>query len=135
MSIELRSDFWLLAPGHWFLVTGCSIRDAGSSIFDIKINKQRASKDLARTFNQMLDRIQALITEVLEMTDNIAHDLKSPKSCYARVDIPSFQRMVVNLLDNAFKYTPSGGAITIVLKNNETTVDIFIQDNGIGIAQ
>ena len=33
---------------------------------------------LATTFNQMLGRIQALVTEIKEMTDNIAHDLKSP---------------------------------------------------------
>jgi len=33
---------------------------------------------LAATFNQMLGRIQALITEIKEMSDNIAHDLKSP---------------------------------------------------------
>ena len=33
---------------------------------------------LAATFNQMLGRIQALVTEIREMTDNIAHDLKSP---------------------------------------------------------
>ncbi len=33
---------------------------------------------LAQTFNQMLDRIEKLITGIKEMGDNIAHDLKSP---------------------------------------------------------
>lgn len=33
---------------------------------------------LAMTFNQMLDRIQTLVTEIRQMGDNIAHDLKSP---------------------------------------------------------
>ncbi len=33
---------------------------------------------LSRTFNEMLDRIQALVREIKEMSDNIAHDLKSP---------------------------------------------------------
>jgi heavy metal sensor kinase len=33
---------------------------------------------LAITFNQMLDRIQTLVTGIREMSDNIAHDLKSP---------------------------------------------------------
>jgi heavy metal sensor kinase len=33
---------------------------------------------LATTFNDMLDRIQTLVTETKEMTENIAHDLRSP---------------------------------------------------------
>jgi heavy metal sensor kinase len=33
---------------------------------------------LAITFNQMLDRIQTLVKGIREMSDNIAHDLKSP---------------------------------------------------------
>jgi heavy metal sensor kinase len=33
---------------------------------------------LASTFNQMLDRIQNLVMGIKEMSDNIAHDLKSP---------------------------------------------------------
>jgi heavy metal sensor kinase len=33
---------------------------------------------LASTFNQMLDRIERLVNGIKEMSDNIAHDLKSP---------------------------------------------------------
>lgn len=33
---------------------------------------------LATTFNQMLDRIQRLVASIKEMSDNIAHDLRSP---------------------------------------------------------
>lgn len=34
--------------------------------------------ELAATFNQMLDRIEELVKSIREMSDNIAHDLKSP---------------------------------------------------------
>ena len=42
--------------------------------------KNRADEidQLALTFNQMLDRIENLVTGIKEMSDNIAHDLKSP---------------------------------------------------------
>jgi heavy metal sensor kinase len=33
---------------------------------------------LATTFNDMLDRIRTLVTEMKQMTENIAHDLRSP---------------------------------------------------------
>jgi signal transduction histidine kinase len=33
---------------------------------------------LAQSFNRMVDRIQDLVTDIKEMSDNIAHDLKSP---------------------------------------------------------
>lgn len=35
-------------------------------------------RQLAKTFNHMVDRIQKLVREMREMSDNIAHDLKSP---------------------------------------------------------
>jgi len=42
--------------------------------------KKRADEidQLALTFNQMLDRIEILVNGIKEMSDNIAHDLKSP---------------------------------------------------------
>jgi heavy metal sensor kinase len=42
--------------------------------------KKRADEidQLALTFNRMLDRIEKLVTGIKEMSDNIAHDLKSP---------------------------------------------------------
>ena len=41
-------------------------------------SKRDEIDQLALTFNQMLDRIQALVSDIHEMSDNIAHDLKSP---------------------------------------------------------
>ena len=35
-------------------------------------------EDLTKSFNSMLDRIESLINEQREITDNIAHDLRSP---------------------------------------------------------
>lgn len=48
---------------------------------------------------------------------------------------PSQMRQVIeNLLDNAFKYTPPGGKISIQAKVEQNQVIIQVQDNGIGIS-
>jgi heavy metal sensor kinase len=178
---------------------------------------------LALTFNQMLDRIQALLKEIKEMSDNIAHDLRSPiarirgvaevtltsgkavneyESMAASIieecdrlldmintmlmisktelgvnsfsakdvdlaavvreayelfeptaedkrvafscevqdgihvagDTPMLQRMFSNLLDNAIKYTQSGGMVHIVASESQGQVVVAVQDTGTGIS-
>jgi heavy metal sensor kinase len=188
--------------------------------------KKRADEidQLALTFNRMLDRIEKLVTGIKEMSDNIAHDLKSPitrirgiaevsmtsdsslqeyesmaagtiEECdrlldlintmliisrteagvnqrdYQKLDIirlvtdacdifqaPAeekglamecdcpgpisingdirlIQRMVANLLDNAIKYTPAEGKISVtVLSDGDHTVEIVVKDSGPGIS-
>jgi signal transduction histidine kinase len=45
------------------------------------------------------------------------------------------QRTLSNLLDNAIKYTPSGGKIDVALMQNSSgTVLISVSDTGIGIS-
>ena len=178
---------------------------------------------LALTFNQMLDRIQSLLTEIKEMTDHLAHDLRSPltrirghaeitlttakslieyenmaantieecdrlldmintmllisktesgvdtfsfeetnltalvqeacelfsptaedKAVTLRCDVPErsllagdarmIQRMLSNLLDNAIKYTPSGGSVTVSLEEKGEHLLISVTDTGVGIS-
>jgi heavy metal sensor kinase len=43
------------------------------------------------------------------------------------------QRMILNLLDNAVKYTPAGGAVSIELTASSGDALIRVRDNGIGI--
>jgi signal transduction histidine kinase len=44
------------------------------------------------------------------------------------------QRMVANLLDNAIRYTPAGGAIEAQLRCGGGTATLAVRDSGIGIA-
>jgi PAS domain S-box-containing protein len=49
-------------------------------------------------------------------------------------DPARLQQVIWNLLSNAVKFTPKGGAIDVHLKQDESSAEIVIRDNGIGIA-
>jgi len=44
------------------------------------------------------------------------------------------RQVVLNLLSNAVKFTPDGGQVTLVVQRAEATVEIAVNDTGIGIA-
>jgi heavy metal sensor kinase len=82
--------FLLAAIVGWFMarraltgvekVTQTARRISNGSLQErVPVEKREDEIDqLAITFNHMLDRIQTLVTGIKEMSDNIAHDLKSP---------------------------------------------------------
>ena len=43
------------------------------------------------------------------------------------------RRMILNLLDNAVKYTPAGGEISLALVRQNGNAEIVVRDNGVGI--
>ena len=45
------------------------------------------------------------------------------------------EEALCNLLDNAVKYTPSGGAVTVTVKNYEMFSAICVTDTGVGIPE
>lgn len=45
------------------------------------------------------------------------------------------KRMILNLLDNAVKYTPSGGEISLALARQNGHAEIVVRDTGIGIPE
>lgn len=50
-------------------------------------------------------------------------------------DQESMSQVWINLIHNSIKFTPSGGTITIQLKEHETVVEVLIRDSGIGISE
>jgi signal transduction histidine kinase/AraC-like DNA-binding protein len=51
------------------------------------------------------------------------------------VDLNNFDKVLVNILSNAFKFTPENGEITIKLKKLENDFEITISDTGSGIEE
>jgi signal transduction histidine kinase len=64
----------------------------------------------------------------IQLTSNFGEDLPS-----AYGDIGLIQRVLENLIDNAIRYTKSGGSITIALANNKDNIAVKIIDTGCGI--
>ena len=51
------------------------------------------------------------------------------------VDADKVEKIVFNLLSNAFKYTQPGKTITVFVHENEDSVTVGVQDQGIGIPE
>jgi len=70
---------------------------------------------------------------------NIAFKIIAPDSYYCHYDRDILEKVIFNVLSNAFKYTPFGGIIEIELKptwkNDLEYVIIHIKDSGKGIPQ
>jgi signal transduction histidine kinase len=61
--------------------------------------------------------------------------LSAPRRLNAKIDALRFEQIVTNLLDNAVKFSPSGGRIDVDLSAPERgAVRLAVRDHGIGIA-
>jgi len=57
-----------------------------------------------------------------------------PEELYLTADRSRIRQVLANLLDNAIKYTPSGGRIDIEASRGEKEVEITVKDTGVGIS-
>jgi signal transduction histidine kinase len=58
---------------------------------------------------------------------------ETPAPVMLEGDRGRFKQVIVNLLDNAIKYTPPGGAITLSVRAHNGAVVCEVSDNGVGI--
>lgn len=83
--------------------------------------------------------VDRLIREVVELYDFVAEEKRIcvttdlQESCSALGDPIRLRQVFANLLDNAIKYTPEGGCVTITARNEPSSVAISFRDTGPGI--
>jgi heavy metal sensor kinase len=69
----------------------------------------------------------------LALNKSLSLNFESSDETAFRGDEDLLRRMVVNLLDNAIKYTPDGGSVSVRLWRDNGLVRLRVTDNGIGI--
>lgn len=84
--------------------------------------------------------LDELVSDILMKYEILARDgsidlrMVSPQHLPAVfADIALVERAIQNLLDNALKFTPRGGRITISLQNSVTGIEVSVADTGVGI--
>ena len=56
-----------------------------------------------------------------------------PEPCHVHADMARIDQVLVNLIDNAIKFTPDGGQISLRVRAADGLCTVTVQDNGVGI--
>jgi signal transduction histidine kinase len=94
----------------------------------------------AMHLNREPTSIAALIANVIDVYQLIAEEKRMviatvlDPACTAAVDPVRMRQVFANLLDNALKYTPDGGTVTVTCRVDESRVLVQFSDTGTGIS-
>ena len=87
--------------------------------------------DLLALAREVVDEMRACFAS----RDDISIDLAVPATIDSLVgDSDKLRQVLINLIDNAVKYSPDGGRIDVAVEARDGGVRISIRDEGIGIA-
>jgi two-component system phosphate regulon sensor histidine kinase PhoR len=94
-------------------------------------NLQLGNVDLSSFFGEAIrDWEKKLANKQLNVVVDVAPDLPPIRADRARL-----QEALYNLLDNAVKYSPEHGEITLMARRRDEEIVLSVSDNGIGISK
>jgi len=100
-----------------------------------KLEAGRMAIHYSRLDLASLSRDVACHFEALAADRLIDFKVIAPEILWAEVDSEKIQRTLINLLGNAFKFTPDGGTISMTLSCLDDDVQIAVRDNGPGVPE
>jgi two-component system phosphate regulon sensor histidine kinase PhoR len=83
--------------------------------------------------------LDALLLDAADVVRPIAEksrirlEVEPAPEALVRCDSEAVSQILSNLLDNAIKYTPAGGTITVGAQISGESAEVFVKDTGIGI--
>lgn len=88
--------------------------------------------------NQSAELMDEVISEALchvdrRSRDHVIQALSGEDFIFARIDAKLIVQVIINIVDNAVKYTPAGSLIQIRAERKNGMVEVAISDNGPGI--
>lgn len=86
--------------------------------------------DLTRLIQNILDDIKILSEQKI-----IQMNFSPEENIISEADENQLRSAILNVLDNAIKYTPENGKVFVSLKKENNRVEIKISDTGIGVAK
>mgnify|MGYP001820407694 FL=1 len=101
-----------------------------------KIEQQSDREEIVLEQGTIKDVLQAAIEVCSHKAaeSNIQVSLHCGEQIYALINAPLLEQAVINLLDNAIKYSKPGGTVQIESEEGKKYILIRIKDTGIGIA-
>lgn len=93
------------------------------------LGKEKKQVDISRIIRDAFELFSPIAEE-----KGIQFENQSPDDVVLMGDFHGLQRMIINLMENALKYTPTGGKVTISLDFEKNRIRIALLDTGIGIA-
>ncbi|MEZ4713846.1 MAG: HAMP domain-containing sensor histidine kinase [Caldilineaceae bacterium] len=112
-------------------------------ISDLLLLAQADSGELQLTYEPV--EMDTLLLDVFRQARRIAERAKGAEAlqislggedqALVRGDRERLRQLLLNLAENAVKYTPAGGQVTLGLENKDGWVYIYVRDTGIGISQ
>jgi signal transduction histidine kinase len=95
---------------------------------------QREPADLCQLATEVVELYQYVAEEKqIPVTLDLPQSPAAPRPVIAPVDRTRMRQVFANLLDNAIKYTPAGGSVTISLLDGTGQAVARFRDTGIGI--
>lgn len=99
-----------------------SLEDVSSKLFISEVNLRQLVEQIVPTFEQKLKAKGLKLESVIE--DDVP---------IIKADAFRLEQVFINLIDNAIKYSDKGTVRVSILKEDEDTVKIIVEDEGIGI--